>query len=92
MEEIIIIYWYGLYVVLENDGGLYIFIFFNIIWNFVFIVLDKVGIYWYYFYLYEKINEYVSKGIVGMIIVWELEEVVLVLLWNYGVDDILMVL
>jgi FtsP/CotA-like multicopper oxidase with cupredoxin domain len=82
------IHWHGLHVASENDGGPHTPIAPGEIWNPQFTVLDEAATYWYHPHLHHKTNEHVSKGIAGMIIVRDSNEVTLNLPSQYGVDDI----
>jgi bilirubin oxidase len=86
------IHWHGLHVSPENDGGPHTVIPAGTVWSPSFEVLDKAGTFWYHPHLHMKTDEHVSKGIAGMIIVHDAEELGLGLPVTYGVDDIPLVL
>jgi blue copper oxidase len=81
------IYWHGLHVSSENDGGPHTFILPGATWSPSFTILDKAATYWYHPHLHHHTDEHVSKGIAGLIIVKDKEEASLVLPQTYGSDD-----
>jgi len=86
------IHWHGLHVAPENDGGPHTFILPGDTWNPQFTVLDHAGTYWYHPHLHMKTDQHVSKGIAGMLLVRDQEELVLGLPLDYGVDEFPLVL
>jgi len=86
------IHWHGLHVAPENDGGPHTFILPGGTWNPQFTVLDHAGTYWYHPHLHMKTDQHVSKGIAGMLLVRDQEELALGLPLNYGVDEFPLVL
>ena len=81
------IHWHGMHVAPQNDGGPHSVIAAGSIWNPQFTVLDKAGINWYHPHLHMQTDKHVSKGIAGLIIVEDAEELALNLPKTYGVDD-----
>ena len=81
------IHWHGLHISPENDGGPHTYIVPNSTWNPQFTNMDKAGTYWYHPHLHEKTDEHVSKGIAGMLLVRDQEELALNLPLSYGVDE-----
>lgn len=81
------IHWHGLHVAPENDGGPHSIILPNTMWNPQFTVMDKAGTFWYHPHLHMQTDKHVSKGIAGLILVRDTEELTLGLPMNYGVDE-----
>lgn len=86
------IHWHGLHVAPQNDGGPHTYIEPNTTWSPSFTIMDKAATYWYHPHLHKKTNEHVSKGIAGLLIVRDAEEMALNLPRDYGVDDFPLVL
>ena len=86
------IHWHGLHVAPENDGGPHTFILPGDTWNPQFTNLDHAGTYWYHPHLHMKTDQHVSKGIAGMLLVRDQEELTLGLPLDYGVDEFPLVL
>lgn len=81
------IHWHGMHVAPENDGGPHTIILPGTSWNPQFTVLDKAGLNWYHPHLHMMTDKHVSKGIAGLIIVRDAEEVGLGLPITHGVDE-----
>ena len=86
------LHWHGMHVSPENDGGPHTPIMADSIWRPTFVVKDKASTYWYHPHVHHTTNEHVSKGIAGMILVRDNEEVALPLPRTYGKDDFPLVL
>lgn len=68
--QLLMIYWYGLFVLFDQDGNLFDFVVFGGLCVYCFMLLKgSVGIYWYYLYLYMMIVEQVFCGLVGLFVV-----------------------
>ncbi len=87
LEDTTTLHWHGMHVSAENDGGPHTTIPPGTSWMPSFFVLDKAGTYWYHPHLHKKTDKHVSKGIAGMILVRDEEEVQLPLPHNYGIDE-----
>jgi len=80
-------HWHGMHVSSENDGGPHTKILPGSIWSPQFNILDKAGTFWYHPHLHHHTDKHVSKGIAGMILVRDNEEVWMNLPLTYGVDE-----
>ena len=81
------IHWHGMHISAANDGGPHTIILPGTTWNPQFTVMNRSGTYWYHPHLDEYTDEHVSKGIAGMIIVHDNNELNAGLPVTYGVDD-----
>lgn len=86
------IHWHGLHVAPHNDGGPHTVIQQGETWSPNFTVLDKAGLNWYHPHLHMMTDMHVTKGIAGLIIVRDEEEVSLNLPTSYLVDEFPIVL
>ncbi len=81
------IHWHGMHVSASNDGGPHTIIQPGTTWNPQFTVMNRAGTYWYHPHLDEFTDEHVTKGIAGMIIVHDNDELNAGLPVTYGIDD-----
>jgi len=81
-------HWHGLHVPASADGGPHIVIEDGETWSPEFQVMEHAGTFWYHSHLLSKTGEQVYQGLAGMIIVDDEESENLALPWDYGVDDI----
>lgn len=81
-------HWHGLHVAPENDGGPHQNILAGSTWSPSFEILNKAGTFWYHPHGHGKTELHVSKGLAGMFIIHDAEELALGLPQTYGVDDI----
>lgn len=85
-------HWHGLHVPARADGGPHIVIQDGETWSPEFRVMEHAGTFWYHSHLLHKTGEQVYQGLAGMIIVDDDESANLALPWEYGVDDIPLVI
>jgi bilirubin oxidase len=81
-------HWHGLHVSPENDGGPHQMINVNGNWNPSFEIKNNAGTFWYHPHGAGQTDPQVSKGIAGMFIVHDANELALNIPHTYGVDDI----
>ena len=81
-------HWHGLHVAPENDGGPHQSILAGTTWSPSFEILNNAGTFWYHPHGHGKTELHVGKGLAGMFIVHDLQELALGLPQTYGVDDI----
>ncbi|MEZ5488936.1 MAG: multicopper oxidase domain-containing protein [Gammaproteobacteria bacterium] len=85
-------HWHGLHVPASADGGPHIVIEAGTTWSPEFQVMEHAGTFWYHSHLIHKTGEQVYQGLAGMIIVDDAASENLPLPWEYGVDDIPLVI
>ncbi len=85
-------HWHGLHVPARADGGPHIVIEDGATWTPEFQVREHAGTFWYHSHLISQTGEQVYRGLAGMIIVDDEESESLPLPWEYGVDDIPLVI
>lgn len=81
-------HWHGLHVAPENDGGPHQSIAPNTTWSPSFEILNNAATFWYHPHGHSKTELHVGKGLAGMFIVHDPQELALGLPQTYGVDDI----
>lgn len=80
-------HWHGLHVAPENDGGPHQSIKPNTTWSPSFKVRNNAGTFWYHPHGAGQTDPQVSKGIAGLLLVRDNEELALNLPRRYGLDD-----
>lgn len=80
-------HWHGLHVSAMNDGGPHQMIMAGETWSPTFEILNNAGTFWYHPHGEGKTELHVSKGLAGMFIIHDPEELALGLPQTYGVDD-----
>jgi blue copper oxidase len=80
-------HWHGLHVAPENDGGPHQLILPGTTWSPSFEILNNAGTFWYHPHGEGKTELHVSKGLAGMFIIHDPEELALGLPQRYGTDD-----
>lgn len=81
-------HWHGLHVAPENDGGPHQSIAAGTTWSPSFEILNQAGTFWYHPHGDGKTDLHVSKGLAGLFIVHDADELAAGLPITYGVDDI----
>lgn len=81
-------HWHGLHVAPENDGGPHQSIGAGTTWSPSFEILNNAGTFWYHPHGEGKTELHVGKGLAGLFIIHDPEELALGLPQEYGVDDI----
>lgn len=81
-------HWHGLHVSPENDGGPHQSIAAGSTWSPAFEILNNAATFWYHPHGEGKTELHVGKGLAGLFIVHDPEELALGLPQTYGVDDI----
>lgn len=87
LSEPTTVHWHGFHLPATEDGGPNQVVAPGADWTAQFEVLQFAGTYWYHSHMMETAGEQVYKGLAGMIIVDEPEQL-LELPSDYGVDDI----
>lgn len=80
-------HWHGLHVAPMNDGGPHQSITAGTTWSPAFEILNNAGTFWYHPHGEGKTELHVGKGLAGMFIIHDPEELALGLPVTYGVDD-----
>lgn len=80
-------HWHGLHVAPVNDGGPHQSIGAGTTWSPSFEILNNAGSFWYHPHGEGKTELHVGKGLAGMFIIHDPEELALGLPGTYGVDD-----
>lgn len=81
-------HWHGLHVAPENDGGPHQIINPATTWSPSFKVRNLAGTFWYHPHGAGQTDPQVSKGLAGLFIIHDADELALNIPQNYGVDDI----
>lgn len=81
-------HWHGLHVSAQNDGGPHQMIMAGTTWSPTFEILNNAGTFWYHPHGEGKTDLHVSKGLAGLFIIHDTQELALGLPQTYGVDDI----
>lgn len=91
LVEEIMLYWYGLEVLGEVDGGLQGVIVLGVICMVSFMLMQWVVICWFYLYQYGSIGWQVVMGLVGLVLIEDEESGCLLLFKQWGIDDVLVI-
>lgn len=81
-------HWHGLHVSPENDGGPHQSIAPGTTWSPQFDILNNAGTFWYHPHGHSKTELHVGKGLAGLFIIHDPQELALGLPQTYGIDDI----
>lgn len=81
-------HWHGLHVAPENDGGPHQIILPSTSWTPSFKIRNQAGTFWYHPHGAGQTDPQVSKGLAGLFIVHDADELALNIPQTYGVDDI----
>lgn len=81
-------HWHGLHVSAQNDGGPHQMIDAGTTWSPSFEILNNAGTFWYHPHGEGKTDLHVSKGLAGLFLIHDAQEMALGLPQTYGVDDI----
>lgn len=84
-------HWHGLHVAPENDGGPHQLISAGTTWSPSFQILNNAATFWYHPHGEGKTELHVSKGLAGLFIIHDQDELALGLPGTYGTDDIPMI-
>ena len=86
------LHWHGLHVPAKADGGPHQVVTQGTTWSPRFEIKQKAGLFWYHSHLMEHTGEQVNLGLAGPIIIEDEESTALGLPFEYGVDDIPLVI
>lgn len=81
-------HWHGLHVAPENDGGPHQIILPSTSWTPSFKIRNQAGTFWYHPHGAGQTDPQVSKGLAGLFIIHDADELALNIPQTYGVDDI----
>ncbi len=81
-------HWHGLHVAPQNDGGPHQIILPSTSWIPSFKIRNQAGTFWYHPHGAGQTDPQVSKGLAGLFIVHDADELALNIPQTYGVDDI----
>jgi bilirubin oxidase len=81
-------HWHGLHVAPENDGGPHQIIQPSTSWTPSFKIRNQAGTFWYHPHGAGQTDPQVSKGLAGLFIIHDADELALNIPQTYGVDDI----